>query len=108
MVILYTSFGLTFFLYEYNLKGGENMKKLMTSVIIILAVGLAMVLLGSLLQGVVWGAGFNGVNMANALVNLGYICAMLSGVVLTGLGVAKAVRHEDCDCKDKDKNKEAK
>ncbi len=81
------------------------MKKLITAVIIILAVGLAMVLVGSILQGIDWTStpDFDGTAFASALVNVGYIVAMLSGVVLAGLGVAYAVRYDGKECsKDKD------
>lgn len=72
------------------------MKKFMTTAIVILSIGLAMVLTGSVLNGIAWAAGgFNGAELAKALVNIGYIATMLSGIVLTGLGVACAVRGED-------------
>lgn len=82
------------------------MKKLITAVIIILAVGLAMVLVGSILQGIDWTStpDFDGTAFASALNNVGYIVAMLSGVVLAGLGVAYAVKY---DGKEKE-NKEDK
>ena len=83
------------------------MKKLITAVIIILAVGLAMVLVGSILQGIDWTStpDFDGTAFASALVNVGYIVAMLSGVVLAGLGVAYAVRY---DGKERSKDKDSK
>ncbi len=79
------------------------MKKCVNTAIIILAIGLAMILVGSILQGITWGNGFNGDTLADALNNIGYIAAMLSGVVLTGFGVATAVKGED---KTTDENKE--
>lgn len=81
------------------------MKKLITTVIIILAVGLAMILVGGVLQGISWQTSdFDGRAFASALNNVGYIVAMLSGVVLAGLGVAYAVKY---DGKEKE-NKEDK
>lgn len=81
------------------------MKKLITTVIIILAVGLAMILVGGVLQGISWQTSdFDGTAFASVLNNVGYIVAMLSGVVLAGLGVAYAVKY---DGKDKE-NKEDK
>lgn len=80
------------------------MKKVIMTTIIILSIGLAMVLVGSILQGINWGTGFDGTELATALSNIGYIVAMLSGVVLTGLGVAYAVRGESN--KDSDEKKE--
>ncbi len=79
------------------------MKKFITTTIVILSVGLAMVLIGAILQGINWGTGFDGTSLASALNTIGYIVAMLSGVVLTGLGVAYAVRNDSKD--DKEKNK---
>lgn len=80
------------------------MKKVIMTTIIIVSIGLAMVLVGSILQGINWGTGFDGTELATALSNIGYIVAMLSGVVLTGLGVAYAVRGENN--KDSDEKKE--
>ena len=86
------------------------MKKILMSTVIVLSVGLAMVLIGSILNGISWSSDFNGASFADALTSIGYIVAMLSGVVLTGLGVAYAVKTDckDCnkDCKnDKDEEK---
>ena len=83
------------------------MKKILMSTVIVLSVVLAMVLIGSILNGISWSSDFNGASFADALTSIGYIVAMLSGVVLTGLGVAYAVKT-DCnkDCKnDKDEEK---
>ena len=73
------------------------MKKFISTAVIILSVGLAMVLVGSILQGITWNGDFDGTNLAGALVNLGYIGTMLSGVVLAGLGVATAIKGESKD-----------
>jgi len=70
------------------------MKKSASTAIIALCVSLAMVFLGAVLTGVNWGTGFNGAHLADVLVNLGYIGAILSGIVLTGIGVATAVRSD--------------
>lgn len=82
------------------------MKKCVKTAIVILAVGLAMVLVGSILQGITWGNGFNGALLAAALNNIGYIAAMLSGVVLTGFGVAAAVHGEDKTTNEEKEDKE--
>ena len=80
------------------------MKKFVTTAIVVLSISLALILVGSILQGITWGTGFNGTAFANALNNIGYIAAMLSGVVLTGFGVATAVKgnseEENKDNKD--------
>ena len=84
------------------LKGGD-MKKLTLTTIIILGIGLAMILVGAVLEGIVnWGTGFNGDALASALTTIGYIVAMLSGVVLTGMGIAYAIKSgsSDCHCDD--------
>ena len=84
------------------------MKKITTTVIVFLAVGLAMVLIGGILQGIQWGqtSSFDGQAFAEALNNIGYIVSMISGVVLAGIGVASAIKGDDCksnDNQDKDK-----
>lgn len=82
------------------------MKKILMTTVIVLSVGLAMVLVGSILNGISWSSDFNGASFADALTSVGYIVAMLSGVVLTGLGVAYAVKTDCKDCKnDKDEEK---
>ena len=81
------------------------MKKLTTAVIVFLAVGLAMILVGSILQGIQWQQNFDGTAFAQALNNVGYIVAMLSGVVLAGIGVASAIKGESSKAKDQDKEK---
>ena len=81
------------------------MKKLTTAVIVFLAVGLAMIIVGSILQGIQWQQNFDGTAFAQALNNVGYIVAMLSGVVLAGIGVASAIKGENCKAKDQDKEK---
>ncbi|MCL2522465.1 MAG: hypothetical protein FWE36_06360 [Erysipelotrichales bacterium] len=70
------------------------MKKYASTAIVILSVSLAMVFLGAVLTGVDWGTGFNGAPLADALLNIGYIGAILSGIVLTGIGVSAAVRSD--------------
>lgn len=81
------------------------MKKLLTAAIVILSVGLAMILVGGVLQGVTWQGNFDGQFLADALSNVGYIVAMLSGVVLTAVGVASAIKGGCCDkdCKNQEK-----
>ena len=76
------------------------MKKLITTAIVILSVGIAMILVGSILKGITWSADFNGADLASALNNIGYIAATLSGIVLAGLGVATAIKG----CNKDDKN----
>lgn len=82
------------------------MKKFIITTIVLLSVGLAMVLVGSVLQGINWStADFNGDHLANALSTIGYLVAVLSGVVLTGLGVSTAILG---NCKKDDEKKEEK
>ena len=72
------------------------MKKFIGTAIIILGISLAMVLIGSVLQGItIAGTGFDMQYLSKALVNVGYIAAVLSGIVLTGLGVAFAVKNDE-------------
>lgn len=84
------------------------MKKLVTTTIVILSVALAMILVGGVLKGITWTGDFNGDSLASALSTIGYVAAMLSGVVLTGLGVAMAVKGEckNCSCEEKDKKED--
>ena len=80
------------------------MKKLITTTVVILAIGIAMVVVGSVLKGVAWGTDFDGTQLATALSNIGYIVAALSGIVLTGVGIATAVKSTNSDDK-RDKEK---
>ena len=70
----------------------DFMKKVLILSTIILSVGLAMVLISSILQGVNWGGTFDGTAFSNALNDIGYIVSMLSGVVVTGAGVSFAIK----------------
>ncbi len=80
------------------------MKKLITTTIVILAIGIAMVVVGSVLKGVAWSSDFDGSQLAIALSNIGYIVAALSGIVLTGVGIVAAVKSTNSDDKqDKEK-----
>ena len=80
------------------------MKKLITTTIVILAIGIAMVVVGSVLKGVAWSPDFDGSQLAIALSNIGYIVAALSGIVLTGVGIVAAVKSTNSDDKqDKEK-----
>lgn len=81
------------------------MKKLITTTIIILAIGIAMIVVGSVLKGITWSADFDGTQLASAFNNIGYIAAALSGVVLTGSGIATAVKSNNCSSEEKS-NKE--
>ena len=73
------------------------MKKFIITTIVLLSVGLAMVLVGSILQGVNWStADFNGDPFASALTTIGYLVAVLSGVVLTGLGECTNYNRLSC------------
>ena len=73
------------------------MKKIMTSALIVIAVAVAMVLLGSILKSIAWDGDFDGSVIGVALTDLGYIGAVLSGIVLTGVTVASAAKGEDKD-----------
>ena len=79
------------------------MKKTLTTPLVILAVGLAMVLLGSVLKGITWGSGFSGAELAIAFNNIGYIVSVLSGVVLAAVGISCAIKG-DADNKDEKEN----
>ncbi len=81
------------------------MKKTLTTTIIILAIGIAMIIVGSVLQGISWSADFDGTQLASALTTIGYITAALSGIVLTGFGIAHALKPE---CKEEDAEKKQK
>ncbi len=82
------------------------MKKLITTTVIILAIAVAMIVVGSVFKSITWTGDFNGAELANAFNNIGYIAAALSGVVLTGAGIATAVKSNNCDSEDKtDKEK---
>ncbi len=81
----------------------------MLTTIIILGVGVAMVLVGSILQGIVWNVTtFDGEAFALALNTLGYIVALLSGIVLTALGISYAIKGEKEDCQKEDKDSKKK
>lgn len=86
------------------------MKKTMLTTTIILGVGVAMILVGSILQGIVWDPTvFDGEAFALALNTLGYIVALLSGIVLTALGISLAIRGEkECVEEKKDEKKKDK
>ena len=79
------------------------MKKLLYSSIIIVSVGIAMIIIGSILNGINWQTtDFDGTSFAGALSSVGYIIATLSGVVLAGCGISFVLRQNDCE-KDKEK-----
>ena len=80
------------------------MKKFIMTTVIFLAVGIAMIFIGSILQGVTWTMDFDGTHFAEALNNIGYLVATLSGVALTAGAVSCAVRGDNCENKDKDTN----
>ncbi len=83
------------------------MKKLITTTLIILAIGIAMIVVGSVLNGIAWNASFDGTSFASALNNVGYLAAALSGVVLTGVGIVSVIKLSGCDKSDKsDKDKD--
>ena len=89
------------------------MKKTMFTTLIIFSVGIALILVGSILQGISWGVGFDGTTFASALNNIGYIVTLLSGVVLMALGISTAIKggcncQDDCACGCKDEKKESK
>lgn len=83
------------------------MKKLITTAIVLLSVGLAMVLVGGILQGVDWASTgtYDGSFLAIALNNIGYIVATLSGIVLIAVGVASSIKCDKCDKEEKSDKK---
>lgn len=100
---------LTIFIYYDIVKTRRIvMKKVLLATVIILSVGLAMVLVGSILQGITWSSGFDGTAFAQALNSIGYIVAMLSGVALTGLGISYAIKGDSKDEKKEEKDEEKK
>ena len=75
------------------------MSKLSTTAIIVLAIGLAMAIVGAVMQGINYTGDFNGQPLASVLREIGYIAAALSGIVLVASGVASAVRHGQVNAK---------
>ena len=74
------------------------MKKLTVTALIILSVALAMIIIGAILGGVSTlgaGAKFDASGLIDALTTIGYVAAALSGIVLTGMGVATAIKGKD-------------
>jgi len=67
------------------------MKKLAITSIVILAIGLAMIIVGAVLQGLDTTGNFNIQYLANALRDIGYVASALSGVVLVATGVSSAI-----------------
>ncbi len=84
------------------------MKKFIMTTVIFLAVGLAMIFIGSILQGINWTMDFDGTHFAEALNNIGYLVSTLSGVALTAGAVSCAVRGDNCENKSKDTNESEK
>ena len=71
------------------------MKRLTITSLITLTVGLALVVVAAVFDSIVWGTGFNGANLVAPLNSVGYLTAAFSGIVLTAVAVASAVRgHE--------------
>lgn len=105
--------------YHIYIEKEGNMKKTMFTTLIIFSVGIALILVGSILQGISWGTGFDGTTFASALNNIGYIVTLLSGVVLMALGISTAIKggcncncpddcSDNCKCGCKDEKKEGK
>ena len=69
-----------------------KMKKFVSTLIIILAVSVAITLIGAILLGVGNAGSFNLAPLADAFRTLGIIGAALSGVVLAAVGVVTVVR----------------
>lgn len=82
------------------------MKKLLTTLVVVLAVGLAMVLIGGVLNSVTWTADFDGTKLASALTTVGYIVSVITGVVLAGTGVAYAISTSKSEADKKDDKKD--
>ena len=80
---------------------GESTKKVTIATIVLLAVGLAMVVIGAVLGSVTSLGGvlsadkpFIATNISSALNTIGYLMAMLSGVVLAAVCVSGAFNKE--------------
>ena len=63
---------------------------------VVLCLGVIMVLIGSVLSAITWGSGgFNPttgtINLQGAIVNLGWLATIFSGVVLTACTVSNAI-----------------
>lgn len=65
---------------------------------ITLAIGVVMVLVGSVLASITWSAGgfnpttvTNGISLQGAIVNLGWLATIFSGIILTACTVANAI-----------------
>ena len=68
------------------------MKRFSIAALIVLSVGLAMTVVGSVLVGVTFTGNFDATPLAATLREIGYITAALSGIVLVALGVSHAIR----------------
>jgi len=80
---------------------GETTKKVTPATVIILSVGLAMVLIGAILASITTLGGplsadrpFIITHISTALTTLGYLTAMLSGVVLAAVIVSGSFKNE--------------
>ena len=69
------------------------MKTNTKALVVVLFVGLAMAIVGSIFMGIAPGD-FNLIPLGMTLRDIGYITFALSGIVLTGLSVASAVSGE--------------
>jgi len=74
------------------------MSKVTMTGLMALTVGLAMVLIGAIFNSIDWTGGFDPTgdgNLNSVLMTVGYIVAGLSGIVLTALGVATAIKTNE-------------
>ena len=76
------------------------MKKLSVSASITLSIGLAMIIVGAVLRSI-WGlstaagSSFNATTLATAFESVGYVLAVISGVVLTAYFIVGAIKGEN-------------
>ena len=71
------------------------MKKMIMISLIMLAVGLAMAVIGAIFQDINWTGNFQPDNFAGLLETIGFITAALSGIVLVALGVSTAIKGNE-------------
>ena len=71
------------------------MKKLITSSTIAVSVGLVLVLVGGILRSITFDTAFNPATLANASFTIGYLIAVLSGVLLAGCSIVSVIQGGD-------------
>ena len=70
------------------------MKKFTTTAIIMLAVGVALAIVGAIFQDITWSGTFTPVHLGQVFETIGFVAAALSGIILVGFGVALAITEQ--------------